>query len=495
MDGTTSDSDTLDFSSTHKSLTFDFERTISTYTYRVSGASQTLSGMAASWAAAISAGGKYTATADGARLVITSTEAFTVATVNPASGSTAVTVTVAAGMATATLTLSGSAVNGEQWRLTLTTGFSVQSENGANRVSAGGIEAVAGGGADDLFVFHNGWGSYTITNAGTIDEDILDFSAVTADLIFAIHSDGTVSVTDGTNTLGASAGIEGIKGGLGNNTFVFEDGGYFDGWIEGGTGAGKNNTLDYSACRSAVAVDLWKMDVIETVIVHGVPTTNINIGRATGTTAINRIHRIVGGLSAYDTLIGPMSHNTWTLTGANSGTVNSISFSGFENLTGTADYNDSFIFNGGSVTGTLSGHGSDRSAGIDTIDIRSGSFTNVVYRAYSNVGTAVVSLVGDATNLEQWKITLTDDRSGTATTYAYTVSGATTTLGDVASFLAAQINANSPTAYAPAPRGTRSSSRAFRGPTLRPTFKLCRRLPSRAMRRQQQFRWPATLSM
>ena len=89
------------------------------------------------------------------------------------------------------------------------------------------------------------------------------------------------------------------------------------------------------------------------------------------------------------------------------------------------------------------------------LDIEAGSFTNVVYRAYSNVGTATVNLTGDATDQERWKVTLTDDRSGVTTNYAYSVSGTTVTLPDVASALAAQINASSPAAYAASAEGSR----------------------------------------
>jgi len=333
-----------------------------------------------------------------------------------------------------------------------TCGFSVVSEGGVNQVLATGVENVAGGKADDRFVFHDGWGDVVITNAGTLDEDVLDFSAVAADLTFTIYDDGRVSATDGTNTLGASGGIEGIRGGLGNNTFVFQDDGYVDGWIEGGTGAGKTNTLDYSAYQSAIIVDLGKMDVVETGFVNGELTTNVNIGRATGTTGINGIHAILGGLSVDDTLVGPMRHNTWTMTAENSGTVNSIDFSGFENLTGTADHDDAFLLEGGCVTGTLSGSGWDRASGTDTIDIQTGSFTNVVYRAYSNVGTTAVNLTGDATDLENWKVALTD-AAGTTTYYAYAVAGTGATRNDVANGLAAQINADSPANYAASAEG------------------------------------------
>ncbi len=447
MDGTTTDSDTLDFSGVHKSLTFDFHRQVLTYTYTVPSSGLSVNDVATGLAAAITAGGVYAANASGRTLSISSDNAFLAVMTNPASGIGTVTPIATAGIAYASIRLDGSAVSGEVWQVQLITGFSVESESGANQASVAGFENVTGGSVDDQFVFHNGWGSITVTDGGSLDEDVLDFSAVTSDLTFTIHDDGTVSVTDGTNTVGSSAGIEGLIGGQGNNAFVFEEGAAFNGWIQGGSGAGKINTLDYSAYKSAVTVNLWKMDVVETGYVNGVFTTHVGVGHATGTTAINGIQKITGGGSAYDTLVGPMKDSTWNITALNSGDVNGISFSSFENLTGTAPYDDSFILAGGSVTGTLSGNGHDHATGRDTITLQSGSFTNVVYRAYSYVGTATVTLAGDATDQEQWKIVLTDDHTGTTTTYSTTVSGTTTTLADVASSLASRINALSPTRY------------------------------------------------
>jgi len=51
------------------------------------------------------------------------------------------------------------------------------------------------------------------------------------------------------------------------------------------------------------------------------------------------------GGSGQDTLVGPNLPSTWTLTGANAGTLNAVlGFSGVENLTGAADNQDTFIF-------------------------------------------------------------------------------------------------------------------------------------------------------
>ncbi|NLX97528.1 MAG: cadherin-like domain-containing protein, partial [Rhodopirellula sp.] len=237
------------------------------------------------------------------------------------------------------------------------TGGAVTVTQGANRVSGAGgtrVEILVGGSSDDTFVFHDGWGNYTIASAGTIDEDVLDFSAVTVNLTFTLHDDGTVEVTDGTNTLGASAGIENIIGGSATNTFVFEDQGGLDGYIEG---AGIN-ILDYSAYTTAVYLDLGTMDVVYSGNVNGAPETSVGVGYATRVKGVNHISRFIGGASTGDVLIGPEKNNTWTIDGANSGTLNtSFTFSGIENITGSADDDDSFTVTAtGSLSGTLSGN-------------------------------------------------------------------------------------------------------------------------------------------
>jgi len=64
-----------------------------------------------------------------------------------------------------------------------------------------------------------------------------------------------------------------------------------------------------------------------------------------------------------NTLVGPNSTNTWTITGTNAGQVGNVTFTVVQNLTGgTGD--DTFVFNSGlGVTGRISGGG-----GSDTLD-------------------------------------------------------------------------------------------------------------------------------
>jgi hypothetical protein len=69
-----------------------------------------------------------------------------------------------------------------------------------------------------------------------------------------------------------------------------------------------------------------------------------------------------------DTLFGPASGSLWDISGNDSGTVNSISFAGIENLTGAAN-SDVFVFqDSAGVSGLVDG-----GAGSDTLDLSAGT--------------------------------------------------------------------------------------------------------------------------
>jgi hypothetical protein len=75
-----------------------------------------------------------------------------------------------------------------------------------------------------------------------------------------------------------------------------------------------------------------------------------------------------------DELIGPASDSTWTIDGFNSGLVAGVDFSGIENLTGSADNEDTFLLEG---TGSLSGLLEGGAAGFDSLVLTSGVFDTV----------------------------------------------------------------------------------------------------------------------
>jgi hypothetical protein len=327
---------------------------------------------------------------------------------------------------------------------TFTSG-SVSVSQGESTATGTRIESVVGGSSDDLFIFNDGWGHYTIISGGTIDEDILDFSRISANLTFTLRNDGKVSVSDGTNTLGASAGIENIIGGSGINTFIFEDQGGLEGYIEG---AG-TNILDYSAYTTTVFLDLSTMDVLYEGLVNGVWTQSYGVAYVTGLKGANNITGIIGGSSANDILIGPEQNSAWTIDGADSGTLTtstkSFTFSGIENITGAIDYNDSFTVTAtGSLSGLLSGnpYGYVSSAmhleipmnpsgvaeGTDTLTLTGGTYSNVAFTAMSD-DAGVIARDTDKLRFAGFE-SVVDNSAATDRTFTYAAdSTARVTLG------------------------------------------------------------------
>jgi hypothetical protein len=152
-------------------------------------------------------------------------------------------------------------------------------------------------------------------------------------------------------------GFSNLTGGAGDDTFAFQPGGSVpaitlsNGVLVGGNvdGGGGTNTLDYSALVGPVTVDF---------------TTHTATGIG-GTFA--DIQDVVGSQSPNDTIIGPDA--AWVIDGTNSGTIDAglpdaVTFSSFENLTGSGPANTFTFEPGGSVTGTLTGS----PGGANTLD-------------------------------------------------------------------------------------------------------------------------------
>ena len=191
--------------------------------------------------------------------------------------------------------------------------------------------------------------------------------------------------------------IQNLKGGAQSDDFQFASGGNVTGNIDGG--AGGTNTLDYSTLAGPVSVNLQSQ-------------TATDIG---GT--FSNINALAGSTGTADNLTGPDASSTWTLSGANSGTVAGVAFTSFENLNGGAG-NDTFAFQpGGSVSGNLNGGGGTNTldysalAGPITVNLSSGVVAPDVAGLIQNV----TSFVGSAG---------LDTLVGPATSSIYTVTGA-----------------------------------------------------------------------
>ena len=193
----------------------------------------------------------------------------------------------------------------------------------------GGTDVLNGGsgGADTFFLASSQGSATTVTGAGTDDTLVAP------------------NITNTWNITGSNSGnvngivftaIANLLGGSGTDTFKLTSTGSLSGKVDGGSGG--TDTLDYSGRSAAVTVNLASL-------------------MATATGGFANIDKLVGSTSNSDKLVGPNLTNTWSITGANSGTVGSFSFSGVENLTGGSGADTFHFSNGKSVSGKIDGGG------------------------------------------------------------------------------------------------------------------------------------------
>jgi len=252
--------------------------------------------------------------------------------------------------------------------------------------SFGSIETFIGNNTDSTLMGINTPNTWNITgiNDGTVGvTSFIDFTHLegnngTDDFILSVGGSMTGSITGGTgndsiqgyatgeswnitgvdvgnlSAVGSFSGIETLLGGNGVDAFVFANGSSFSGIINGGAGA---DSVDLSAELGAVNVDLSA-------------SSFLNIESFTGN-------------NSNSTLTGANIANTWTMTGANSGTVNSVSFSGFNSLLGN-NQTDQFFVTGGSVSGSIAGGAGNDSLTADNVvntwtilGVDQGSVTNI----------------------------------------------------------------------------------------------------------------------
>ncbi|MEI7927800.1 MAG: hypothetical protein WCH40_04560, partial [Verrucomicrobiales bacterium] len=226
--------------------------------------------------------------------------------------------------------------------------------------------------------------------------------------------------------------FENLAGSVGNDAFVLANGAGVTGSIDGGAGS---NSIDYSAYTTSVTLNLG----------------SVAAGATTGAGGGVRNMTSVTGGSATDTLKGPELGATWEITGSNVGSIRAVSFdttgaaatglvtfSSFENLTGTPNFNDGFVVRaGGHVSGVING-GADRTGTLSIEDpanpghlaiVKPGAATSGVITAgaiyagtlavsFAGIGdpfeadTSVPGIVTLSSNLIGGQLSLTQDGSG-----------------------------------------------------------------------------------
>jgi Ca2+-binding RTX toxin-like protein len=227
-----------------------------------------------------------------------------------------------------------------------------------NDILVGGPDndTLIGGIGDDSYIFGDDWGHDTVVEQSGGGDDTLSFPNVTANLTFAINGSAGLSVTDGSNTVTAAGdNVETLLGGMGNDVFVFADQVKLAGGSGVIDGVGGFNTLDYSAYKTAV-------------------TVNLATDTATGTQTVTDIQTVLGG-SGNDTLTGDGNDNLLVGNDGDdslSGAAGNDTLAGGRNndiLIGGAD-NDTYVFGDGWGNDTIT---EAAGGGNDTITF--GTFT------------------------------------------------------------------------------------------------------------------------
>ncbi|WP_417389450.1 LamG-like jellyroll fold domain-containing protein [Gimesia sp.] len=278
------------------------------------------------------------------------------------------------------------------------------------------VENLTGNDGADTFVLLDG-GQIDGTIAGGSGADSIDFSAVSAAVTVNLNDGsatginlatgidkyigdnsldkltgitaGTTYQIDGVNQ-GSIAGIafeafNQLEGAAGVDTFQFSDAGQITGSIDGLAG---NDILDYSA--SSIAVNL---------ILSDTGTTDGFSGSESATlTSFDNIDSITGSSNA-DSLTGIDAAAAWSIDGSNQYTsANTLSFSGFENLSGGTQV-DTFTITGTQTHNLAGNSGNDIFAFADaatlvgTIDGQAGS-DRLDYSLYTSSLDAVLTILG-----------------------------------------------------------------------------------------------------
>ncbi len=189
-------------------------------------------------------------------------------------------------------------------------------------------------GTVESFIGSTGDDQVTISGAGTATRSVNGFGGSDT-LITGDAVDTTFHITGADSGDFAPAlsfgmvtftSVENLTGNVGDDTFDFAAGGSISGTIDGDAGT---DTLDFVDYVTAANVDVDRLVNIELLI----------------------------GSAQSDTITGSAAGSSFNVTGANTGTVDGITFTSFENLTGR-DGDDTFAFSaGGSTTGTVNGGG------------------------------------------------------------------------------------------------------------------------------------------
>jgi len=245
----------------------------------------------------------------------------------------------------------------------------------------GTLAGTASGGAGDD-TFNVLAGSVGAVNGGA-NNDTLSYAGSATPRTFTVAALAANSIE---NLIGSSSGSDVLQGTSGNDVFTTT-----------GFDAGTVGALTYSSFESLEGLggsDTFTLQHAVTGTVNGGDDADAFI---VGAGAVGGI--IVGGAGA-DTLQQSSGTAAFTVTAANAGTLNALSFSTVENLTGSPG-NDVFTFNA-ALTGTASG-----GAGDDTFALNNGGSAALIdggagsdTQTYAGMTGPIIVTLGDLTSIE-----------------------------------------------------------------------------------------------
>jgi filamentous hemagglutinin family protein len=193
------------------------------------------------------------------------------------------------------------------------------------------------------------------------------------------------TLTDSDGLYATYRNIEILQGGSLANTFNINQ--LFAGDIKGGDfadnfnvtqaagnlyGAAGADTFIFSNTGSASLIDGGTGTAVDVLNLTAI-TRNISVGvGATATTnyKITALEQVNGNGAFSNTLVADATANTWNIDGNNQGKLNTLSFTGFENLTGNTA-SDNFTFTATGMTSGIvdGGTSADVTSVIDTVNL------------------------------------------------------------------------------------------------------------------------------
>jgi len=286
-------------------------------------------------------------------------------------------------------------------------------------VSGGSITSIDGGAGTDSLTANNGANSWSITGA--------DSGSVTSVTGFDNIED--LVGGSGVDTFSLTSNFSGdISGGASGDIFDFADTVVVTGAIDGGSGTDQIDWADYTSARNVTLTATGSSDGFQGQ-------------QASISGNFDNIDTLVSSNNS-ETLTAANLSNSWSITGADDGTItsgNSLSFTNFSNVVGGTSA-DSIVLAGGTLSGSIDG-----GTGTDSLTANNGGKTFAISGAaagsltdvtggFSNIETLIGGTGGDTFTMNSSFSGGINGGAGSDTIdYTPLTGGVTVTLGTSAS--------------------------------------------------------------